>query len=60
MGEEDLNITFAIKQDDDASYKPYDQPPHHEVVASQKLSAFGHMFRLITGLLLTVVVMYGL
>ena len=51
VGEEDLNITFAIKPDSNGGIQPYDQEPHHKVIASQKLSAFGHMFRLITGIL---------
>ena len=50
VGANDLNITFAIKPEVDVGLKSYDQPPHHEVIASRKLSAFGHMFRLITGI----------
>ena len=50
MGEEDVNITFAIStKGKDAFIKHYGQPPNHEVIATRKLSAFGHIFRLITG-----------
>ena len=51
VGKENLNITFAINaKDEDANSKGYDQPPHHEVIATRKISAFGHMYRLLTGI----------